>query len=372
MESKPDVTFTKGNGVYLISGYGVYGGTSESRNTSDNATGELAPVESAPKCVDSLVIKVAATLSAGHSMIFKPSKSRLPPVQAFKSNAGWFYDAEEVAAIWDFSQIRQLELKRSMEHFWTSVPCGDFKNLEILEFDPIINNVADQEPILRLMSEFVEGIRALDALSIIRPCQYAGICPMKSIIQAGGESLRYLKLDYYYRQGTDDVSLSDIRRLQAACPNIEYLEFVHPFFPHANIRRYPDRVRFDADETLEILPRFRKLEDLHLLFDNDLGTPFDRRNQAYSYSTDPDYDDAKRIMQKLHDNKLGVPFDNMSIELRASTKPRNWRPKPGATIDSGGWRWNQTRVFHSRRDGSYQQWGSERVGELEEDDEDWI
>jgi len=43
-----------------------------------------------------------------------------------------------------------------------------------------------------------------------------------------------------------------------------------------------------------------------------------------SESTDPDYDDAEKIMRALHHTKVAAPLEELTITLNRSYPPRKW------------------------------------------------
>ncbi len=83
-----------------------------------------------------------------------------------------------------------------------------------------------------------------------------------------------------------------------------------------------------------------------------------------SYSTDPDYDSASFIMNRLHSQKTGFPFDKVEVHLDEAEKPEAWRQSLGPRYPVGDSSWNAYRIFTSivNESGVYEQSGSRRVG----------
>ncbi|KUJ12637.1 uncharacterized protein LY89DRAFT_673587 [Mollisia scopiformis] len=108
--------------------------------------------------------------------------------------------------------------------------------------------------------------------------------------------------------------------------------------------------------------------------EHSLGTVYPRR----SASTDPDYDDAVRIMNRLRAEKVGVPFDDLKITLDGAFRPGNWRSPKIPEVDNSHNPlnyWSPRRIFLSSigEDGSPQMSvlrGSERVGDVHETEDE--
>ncbi|KAL2061521.1 hypothetical protein VTL71DRAFT_6898 [Oculimacula yallundae] len=229
----------------------------------------------------------------------------------------------------------------------------------------------EKEEVHLVILDLFKKVKALHTLAIFL-LGFQSVLPIATICRTGA-TLKKLRVVDITRCGTDPTSYDDLRELKEHCPLLEDLQINLPMFPYKDLKDFPDRLTFKAQESLELLSEFRNLVKLSLFCEQSLGTldPMD------SSSTDPDYDDAENIMETLHKNKCGNPFEKLSITLDRSFRPKNWRRPAGGGLNAtrAKFHWSARRKFHCKLgdEGQYMSWvseGSDRVEELPDESEE--
>ncbi|KAF8851608.1 hypothetical protein BDZ45DRAFT_750473 [Acephala macrosclerotiorum] len=303
---------------------------------------------------------------------------KLPPIQELVLHGyDWGPPSGNITHPWDFSQLRSLVMRfpENLLHLLQMITTDNLPELQKLDIFMFLEMIpeGDQTSVRKLLLDLMESAPALQVVAINSNVDYQSILPISTIIKLGPK-LRKLALHDQHLKNRwtdprDPISVEDLIRLRENCPNIEEMLVNLPLFPNISPRRrYENTDTFEAERFINVVARFEKLRKVHLFEEDDLGTFSGDREVVES--TDSDYDDARAMMLDLYSKKRGVPFEEITITLDRSRKPINWRPPPGA--EEGDYEYNFTprRTFRSRIDesGSYQQWGSDRVGEIPSDD----
>lgn len=277
---------------------------------------------------------------------------------------------DEISA-YDFSHIRNLGLTHTdqLKQLLTDVPIEQLSELTSLRLRFYsAAHVEDHESFINLLTNFLKTLKSLDSFQIT--CDnYQTICPVDTICEIG-TTLKHLYMLGADGYGGDQLSVTDLEKLLTHCPNLESLVVDMPMFPFKQVQGYDERAlsSFEAREFLAVLPRFAKLKNLKLRAEYGLGT----ESPMLSSSTDPDYDDAMRILKELHGAKQGVPFEWLSVQLERSFQPRNWRPagveeEEGRPVFENYWCPRREFCSGLSEKGEYIEWvakGSDRVGDV--------
>jgi len=288
----------------------------------------------------------------------------------------WVHPARDVPLIWDFTQLKYLELEMTGQDiiaFIRTVPRQQLAQLREIKMWPWMNQ-ADFSTLRELLRHLFADLPKLEAFTIDLNDQYERLCP-PNIFSLFRGSLKRLRLRESDRDANGEnsvtYSVQDLRDLYAlTSTTLEELTIVLPMFPYDNVEALPPRDHFEAQEFLDFIPKFPVLRTLHLYAAFGLREMFQNNDRVDS--ADVDYDDAEKIMKQLRESKVGVPFERINITLKESTIPK------GIVDPSTSWI-AEKRVFASRvtSDGVYEQWvavGCSR-GEVgkelwEEDDSD--
>jgi hypothetical protein len=139
---------------------------------------------------------------------FVTGRQKLPPIKELTIHV-WPYDREQVAQIWNLTQVERLKLVEvSMRKFLDSIPPQSFANVKKLEYD-------ENTTWVDVLQRLVEDISHLEELDVI--C----LSPKELIpaLERHGDSLRVLKLRDLSgrRPQMDEASVGEILRL---CPNL--------------------------------------------------------------------------------------------------------------------------------------------------------
>jgi hypothetical protein len=277
----------------------------------------------------------------------------------------WAHSAEDVAQLWDFTQLTTLHLDVQDEfiNFLETVPVNQLAQLRDFTLRIFLFEERNRDRLNKLLRPLFKEMKDLESFSFYG--ENRNLILSTNTMTLAGEAIKKLSLKGHHRIFTDPTTLEDLQIIRKNCPNLEELEFDLPHFQYENVGGVENRLCFEAKDSLDFLPNFANLKRLHILAESDLGTPFNDR--ADVESTDPDYDDAEQIMRSLHAKKLGIPFEKLTITLGRCGRPPNWREIPGAMIGEQGAQWSSRRIWSSRMDldGKYEQWtevGYERVG----------
>lgn len=334
MQANTNVTILVGPDIYVIRGDG---NNPRWKNGIMMSGEEQTSSKHALHCVDSLFMMRLG--NPGGNLV--PYGEVFPPVRDLYSGLDWHSTREEVDALWDLSQLRTYHTSGTwcglFTLFLSTIPFEGFRQVQKLQLDAFESKETTLASEM-MFFEFIGCLHRLEDLTIHRPSRRFGTCNISAVIQAG-QSLRRLSIDTQDRghrgrdDGVDEVSLFDLKRINTECPNLEELEFDHPLFPYRESDSLRNRTRFEAQETLDFLPRFERLKHLWMHFLWHMGS--DPTTRTYASSTDPDWDDASRIAHDLQVFKIGLPFEIIRITLQSSTEP----------LESKGKEWREDRNF---------------------------
>lgn len=213
------------------------------------------------------------------------------------------------------------------------------------------------ENLRRDIETIIERCKSLIAIAIEgdRPQDYL---PASTICKIG-RNLQYLSFVQPYRRGRDSFTVKDLKEVKEHCTDLRQLEVDLPMFPY-HMPRF-DRLTFEADEFLELVATLPALQYLTLCTHHSLGTECPEESE----SSDPDYDDADKIMKGLQERKIGAPFERIVIVLDGSYRPPNWRSAIDPDSVHKGWSPRRVFVREVDKDGSYSMTvvcGAGRVG----------
>ncbi|KAL2070702.1 hypothetical protein VTL71DRAFT_13728 [Oculimacula yallundae] len=304
----------------------------------------------------SKVIKALSLFQCSYVQGPIPVGRKCPPMLKLSlDHYSWKLPAKDFSLIWDFSMMQNLCLKDShISRFLRRVPIADLARLRSLK-------------IVRLNTDIFNGHRV-----------YPSTChPAVEGLLRACPGIESLKVDYS-PAWSEAVSFDEVSNIGSGLRKLRLRNLDKPvqistatlqigLHKFNNIRHLGldmDTTSHEFPDFLLIIARAKSLQHLELFAMTTLRT-----SQVEKASTDPEYDNAERIMRSLHDQKIGDSFTSITINLERPRRPRKWRPQP----DEEGYSKSEytgygIRSFMSRMSfaGVYVQTGSHRIGGIRE------
>ncbi|KAL2070701.1 hypothetical protein VTL71DRAFT_13727 [Oculimacula yallundae] len=277
---------------------------------------------------------------------------KFPPMKKLKlCTYDWLTSAEEFPLMWDFSSLYCLSMTLEFAGFMSRVPIDSLSQLRTFFLCAQFFNHSEDDyttPVAaqKFTTSLIDSCKHLENLKI-ESNYWQDLLPMSSVVKAGTR-LRKLRL----------IGLGEL----VPIPKTFLVDGLDHCSNLVDLGLDLDVADPNMYEYLGILARKESLRDINLYTKDTL-----RVENFDEHSTDSDYDGATTIMQFLHTQKSGRRFNMVRIRLVDAKEPPNWRPGL-EEIEFYEGVWCHRRDFMSRINiiGTFEQWGSKRIGELPE------